>query len=155
MVPVALRAGGDRGHVASRVGLREAVGALPVAGDDLRDDVVLQVRGSVVEDRGAGQAGDDHEQRRGGVDPGHLFDEDGVGDPVGPVAAVLLGVGQPDEAGVAVRLEGLPGELGPLVGLGGVGRDLLLGEAPDRGPERFVLIGEDEPAHPRAGYPAT
>ena len=96
------------------------------------------------EDWGDGEAGDDDEQGGGGADPGYLLGQESVGERVATVTAVLFGVGKAHEAGGPVGLEGLPWELGSFVGLRGVGREVILGEAPQGRAELLVLGRQDE-----------
>ena len=111
-------------------------------GYDLREHVALKLLRAVDEHRVGREPGDEDEERRGGAHPGDLLDEERVGELIAAVAAELDRVREADEPRVAVGAEGLPGELGGLVGLGGVRGDLLLGEAPDGGPQLLVLSGQ-------------
>ena len=82
--------------------------------------------------------------RDGRVDSRQLLDRDRVGERVGAAAAVLLGDGHAHQPELGELLDELVGEAVLAVELLGDGRDLLLGELPDRAADELVLFGEVE-----------
>jgi hypothetical protein len=144
LVAVADRPGRHRGGVASGVGLREAVARLLFPRDDRREDALPELIGAVGEEGGDPGAGDERGQRRRPARSGQLLDDQRRRQQVAGVTAVLVRVERTDEAGVAKSVHARLRVRLPLVDLGRVRGDLLLGEPAERRPELLVLLGEQE-----------
>ncbi len=145
LVAVAHRARLDAGHVGPGVGLGD-----PQAGDLLAPDrrhqvALLLLLAAEQEDRRGGHVGVHRHAHRqaAGVAVRHLLGEHEVGVVVAALAAVLLGVGEAEEAQLAHAPEDRVGERG-LLPLLGVRRQLLGHERPDRLAQLVVLLAEDE-----------
>ena len=130
--------------VAAGVGLREAVARLLIPRHDGRDDALPELVGAVGEEGGDPRAGDERRQRRGPARTGQLLDDQGRRQQVAGVTAVLGRVERTDEPGVAKGVHARLRVRLPLVDLGRVRGDLLLGEPTERRPELLVLLGEQE-----------
>ena len=142
VVAVADCACGHRGHVASGVGLAEAVARLAAAVADPRQHFGLQRIGSEVDHRQHAELGDQEHQAGRSTGTRQLLGGDRLRDERGALPAVLLRVLQRGEIGSNERLERLPVELGLLVGGRGARRDLVFGEPANDGAELVLLVGE-------------
>ncbi len=142
LVAVATGPGPHRRGVRAGLPLGQRVADHRLAGRDGREHQPLQLLRSGQQDRGQAQAVDRRDERRGGADPGHLLDHQAAGQLVGALAAVLLRNDDRVEAGPGQRVGGLGRIATLLVDVGGVRRDLLLGQRAHRLAQRLVLVAE-------------
>ena len=145
LVAVAHRARLDAGDVRAGVGLGD-----PEAGDLLALDrghevALLLLLGAEQEDRRRRHVGVDRDAHAepAALRVDHLLGEHEVAEVVAALAAVLLGIGQAEEAELAHAAEDRVRER-RLLPLLRVRRELLDHERVDRLAERFVVIVEDE-----------
>ena len=142
---VAHRAGLDPGHVGAGVGLGDPDREDRLAGDRRHGPLLLLLLGPEREDRRHRHVGLDRDAHREAAAVGvrHLLGEHQARVVVAALAAVRLGLVEPEEAELAHPLEHPVGE-GRLLPLLGVGLELLDHEAADRLAQLLVLVGEDE-----------
>ena len=144
LVAVADGPGGHRRCVAAGAGLREAVARLLLPRHDRRQHTPPELVGAVGEEGGDPGAGDERGERRRPACTRQLLDHQRRRQQIARITAVLGWVERTNEAGVP---EGVHARLRvrlPLVDLGRVRSDLLLGEPTERRPELLVLLGEQE-----------
>ena len=144
LVAVADCPSGHRGRVAAGVGLREAVARLLLPRHDRGEHPSPELVGAVGEEGGDPGTGHERRQRRRSARTRQLLDDQRRRQQVAGVTAVLGWIERANEAGVP---EGVHARLRirlPLVDLGRVRGDLLLGEPTERRPELLVLLGEQE-----------
>ncbi len=110
---------------------------------DHRDEILLLLRlGAAVEERGRAEAHAGLERdRHRRVDARDLLDRDAVRQVVGAAAAVLLGKREAEQAERAHGAHGVDGKRVIAVPVGGVRRDLRLGEVAHDGTELLLLRG--------------
>ena len=135
-------AGLHRRGVGAGLPLGQAVADHRLAGGDRGQHLLLHVLGRRQDDRHRAELVHRRDQRGAAVDPRDLLDHDAGGDRVGALAAVGLGDVGGVEAGRRQRLLRLDGIARLGVHLGGVRRDLPLGDVADRLPDRLVLVGQ-------------
>ena len=145
VVPVQLGLGLALGGIGAGVGLGQAEGADLAAGGQHGQVLGLLGLGAVHDDGIAAQAVvGGHDVAGGGALLGQLLDADGAGQGIGAGAAVLLGHAHAHHAQVEQLLDGLPGILAGLVGLGSDGLHFILGEFRHHLPDQLVLTAEIE-----------
>ena len=145
VVAVAHGAGLDARHVGAGVGLGDAEAGDLLALDRGHEVLLLLLLGAEQEDRRGGHVGvhGDAHRQPAAVGLGHLLGEHEVAVVVAALAAVLLRVGETEEAELAHAREDpvVEGLLLPALGVGG---QLLLHERADRLAQAVVVLGEDE-----------
>ena len=123
------RPGAHAGHVAAGLGLGQPEPGPQLAGGDAGQVPLLLVVVAGDQHRADRQAGQQQHQGGGVGVLGHLLDGDGQPEDPGPRAAQLGGKAQPQQVGVAERLEQVGRVLAGGVDLPGPGLDLVLGQA--------------------------
>ena len=150
---LAPRKGLQARHVRAGGRLRDRKRADLVALEPGNDPALLLLLRAELEDRRHRDPGVASDPGRYAARPAarHLLGEHGAVDRVAALAAVLLGVGDPQEAELAHPVEQRARELSCLLPLWRVRPDLLLDEGPQRLAQRLVLLGEgrDQCAHAR------
>ena len=144
--------GPHRGGVGAGLPLGQAVADHRLARGDRGEHLLLEVLRRRQDDRHRAELVDRRDQRGADVDPGHLLDHDAGGDRVGTLAAVGLG----DVGGVEARPRSSAfcastGYRESASTSAANGRDLPLGDVPDRLPDRLVLVGQR--VQPERCYP--
>ena len=136
---------GPHAHdVAAGLGLGQPEGGPQRAVADAGQVALLLLLGAGDHDRPGGQPGEQEHQRRGVGVLGHLLDGEREAEDPRPRAAVLGRDAQPEQAGVAERVEDV-GRVGALLVDGpGPGLHLVLGEAPHRSLQLGQFVGKVE-----------
>ncbi len=131
-----------RARVGSGLGFGEAEAAEHLARDHGNEILLLLGFGTGVEERRRAEADARLERdRHRRVDARDLLDRDAVRQIVGAGAAVLLGKREPEQAQLAHGAHGVDGKRVIAVPVGGVGRDLGLGEVPHHRTELLLFGG--------------
>ena len=111
-------------------------------GGEVREPAVLLLVGAGEEERQRAELLDREDQAARRAGAADLLDREADGQQVAAEAAVLRRERQPEDVVGGEELLDVPRELGRPVDLGGPGRDLLVGQHPDRVAEHLLLLGQ-------------
>ncbi len=146
VVAVAAGAGAHGGRVGPGVRLGEAVRTEQVAAEHVGEPALLLLLGAARDQAEAAQGVHRDPDPDAGPDPGELLQDLEV-DLVGlATAAVLLGVGEPEDAGLAEHREHVARERLGGLGLGHPGVQLLVREVADQADQVGGLVGRHDTA---------